>query len=138
MLFVNTLLKITIEVLKICKTEELNYYENHYIELLNTMSPNGYNLISGKTNCRQSEETKQLKRDSMIGKNVGRVMEKRVRIREEDSDLPKYIRSYRDASGKEGFRICNHPTLKDRSFVSKYVSSDDKLKLALEYLKTAD
>lgn len=70
----------------------------------------------------------------MYGKNVGRDLPKMERKREEDADLPKYVRSYHDKSGKEGYRISHHPILKDRSFVSKNLSMEEKLQLALKYL----
>jgi group I intron endonuclease len=125
-----------IEIVKECNIIDLDYYENLYINTFNTMTPNGYNLISGKTESRQSDETKELRRQSMIGKNLGRIMDKRPRNRPEDLNLPKYLRYYKDSSGKEGYRISNHPILKDKSFLSKYVSIEDKLKMALTYLKS--
>ena len=124
----------TIEVIKECNIYELNYYEEHYIKLYNTLSPNGYNLTSGGSVCRQSEETQILKRKSMIGKNVGKIFPKRPRLREEDNALPKYVRYYRDHSGKEGYRVSNHPILKEKSFLSKKLPLEIKLELALKYL----
>ena len=124
----------TIEVIKECNIYELNYYEEHYIKLYNTLSPNGYNLTSGGSICRQSEETQILKRKSMIGKNVGKIFPKRQRLREEDNSLPKYVRYYRDHSGKEGYRVSNHPILKEKSFLSKKLPLEIKLELALKYL----
>jgi hypothetical protein len=124
----------TIEIIKECEIKDLDYNENLYIEQLNTMTPNGYNLTSGKTTSRQSDETKELRRKNMIGKNLGKVLDKRPRKRHEDLNLPKYLRYYRDSSGKEGYRISHHPDLKERSFVSKYTSMEDKLQLATEYL----
>jgi group I intron endonuclease len=126
----------TIELLHECKIEDLDSLENYYIVTLKTMSPNGYNLISGKSASRQSDETKELRRQSMIGKNKGKVLDKRSRIRSADADLPKYVRHYLDSSGKEGYRISNHPKLKDRSFVSKYVEMQQKLQMALQYLNS--
>jgi len=124
----------TIEVIKECNADELNYYEEHYINLYNTLTPNGYNLTTGGSVCRQSEETQNLKRKSMIGKNVGKTFPKRPRLREEDNLLPKYVRYYTDHLGKEGYRISNHPKLKEKSFLSKKLPLETKLKLALEYL----
>lgn len=63
-------------------------------------------------------------------------MDKRSRQRPEDSELPKYLRYYRDSSGKEGYRISHHPKLNEKSFLSKKSSMEDKLQLALEYLNT--
>lgn len=71
----------TIELIMECDIKDLDYNENLYIEQLNTMTPNGYNLTSGKTTSRQSDETKELRRESMIGKNLGKVLDKRPRQR---------------------------------------------------------
>jgi hypothetical protein len=123
-----------LEILKECIIEELDYFEKYYIEIYNTMTPNGYNLTSGGGVTRYSEETNKLKSISMIGKNLGKRHPKRIRKREEDNLLPKYLRYYKDLTGKEGYRISNHPNLKDKSFVSKYISLEDKLQNALNYL----
>jgi group I intron endonuclease len=128
----------SIEILKECPIDELNYYENYYIELLNTISPNGYNLTLGGSSGRNSQETINLKRINMIGKNLGKVYPKRIRKREEDLSLPKYLRYYKDSSGKEGYRISHHPFLKDKSFFGKTISLEEKLNSALNYLNTAD
>ena len=124
-----------IEILTECLEDELNYYEKYYISNLNATKPNGYNLTDGGDVCKQSEETSELKRLSMIGKNLGKTYDKRIRKCVEDSELPKYVRHYRDSSGKEGYRISNHPNIKDKSFLSKKISLDEKLELALNYLK---
>jgi hypothetical protein len=129
-----------LEVLQECNIDELDYYEQYYIKHYNTMTPNGYNLREGGSISRYSEETNQLKRASMIEKNLGKVYPKRIRKREIDSELPKYVRYYIDSSGKEGYRISHHPTLKDKSFFGKYISLDEKLQQSLNYInqKTTD
>lgn len=123
-----------VELLIECELDELDNAEKKYILEFNTLKPNGYNLTTGGYNCKQLEETQELKRIKMIGKNKGKQYNKRPRIREEDNDLPKYIRSYHDNSGKEGYRISNHPTLKSKSFLSKLLTMEEKLNLAIEYL----
>ena len=124
-----------IELIKECNIEDLNHYEEYYINFYNTLTPNGYNLTTGGSICRQSEETKKRKQLNMIGKNKGKIYSKRIRKREEDNKLPKYLRYYTDNSGKEGYRISNHPSLKDKSFLGKYISLETKLELALTYLE---
>lgn len=120
--------------LKICKVEDLNYWESYYVLEHNTFHPNGYNLTTGGSNGRQSAATIEKKRESMMGKNLGKIYPKRDRINPDDIDLPKYVRSYKDSSGKEGYRVSHHPILKEKSFLGKTKSMEDKLKLALEYL----
>jgi hypothetical protein len=124
-----------LELIHTCEIQELDFYENYFIEKFESMTPNGYNLTTGKTTSRQSDETKELRRQSMIGKNTGKRYPKRPRINESDNDLPKYLRRYQDSSGKEGYRISNHPLLNDRTFVSKKLSMEEKLQLALTYLQ---
>lgn len=127
-----------IRVLEECNVSELDFKENHYIRKLNTLTPNGYNLTTGKSTSRQSDETKQKRRESMLGKNMGKVYPKRERLREEDKSLPKYLRYYKDISGKEGYRISHHPMLHDKSFVSKKLTLQQKLELALNYMQIQD
>lgn len=123
-----------IELLIECKIEELDFFEIQFIETLNTLKPNGYNLTTGGSKSRHSKETCELKRASMLGKNKGKKYPKRPRKREEDNSLPKYIRYYKDLSGKEGYRISNHPVLKDKSFLGKNISLEEKLQKSLEYI----
>lgn len=123
-----------VELLKECPVNELNKFEQQYILEFNTLSPNGYNLTNGGNFCKQTEETQILKRNSMLGKNKGKIYPKRPRKRLEDNELPKYVRYYIDKSGKEGYRISNHPTIKTKSFLSKSITLEEKLQLALEYI----
>ncbi len=125
-----------IELIDECIEEKLDELEEHYILMFNTMTPNGYNLTSGGKSGRDSDETKKLKSISMIGKNKGKVYPKRIRKRDEDNNLPKYIRYYTDKNGKEGYRISNHPQLKTKSFLSKNITLEEKLKLAIDYLNS--
>ncbi len=116
-----------------CSTfSELNDKEKYFIKELNTLSPNGYNLTSGGNECHiQSEETCRKKSESLKGKNLGRVLEKRKRKNPEDNVLPKYIRRIKD-----GYRISNHPSKLDVTFRSKKISMEEKLNFAIEKLKS--
>jgi len=46
----------------------MNSYEIYFIELYNSVSPNGYNLKTGGVSCLYSEETKQKMSNSQKGK----------------------------------------------------------------------
>ncbi len=46
---------------------ELNYLEQHYIWINNSLAPKGYNLLSGGKNHTTSEETRKLISDSKKG-----------------------------------------------------------------------
>ena len=89
------------KVEKICegKIEDLNDLESKYIAEYNTLAPNGYNLTTGgKSNSRQSKESSERKSKSLMGKNKGRIMQKRVRKNANDSHLPKYLRSCKNGT----------------------------------------
>jgi group I intron endonuclease len=51
-----------------CPDEDLNEHEEFAIEVIGTLSPNGYNLTQGGSRGKDSDETKQKKRDSRLGK----------------------------------------------------------------------
>jgi len=127
-----------VELIKECAIDELNMYEKQYILEYNTLSPNGYNLTTGGISFIQTAETQMLKRISMIGKNKGKVYPKRSRKRIEENNLPKYIRRYIDSSEKEGYRVSSHPSLKSKSFLSKSLTMEEKLQLAISYLNTVN
>lgn len=48
-----------VELLELCKIEDADERESHYIIKLNTMFPNGYNLKHGTRTTRLSEEGKR-------------------------------------------------------------------------------
>lgn len=127
-----------VELIKECTIDELNIYEKQYILEYNTLSPNGYNLTNGGISCVQTAETQLLKSISMMGKNKGKIYPKRCRKRNEDNNLPKYIRYYIDSSGKEGYRVSSHPSLKSKSFLSKSLTMEKKLQLAINYLNAVN
>lgn len=61
-----------IEVLMSCLSiEELNKAEMKFIQELDTLSPNGYNLDSGGKNCRMHESTKTKLSSAKIGRKIG-------------------------------------------------------------------
>lgn len=52
-----------------CPDEELNEHEEFLVEVLGTLTPNGYNLVGGGgSNGKMSEETKQKHREARLGK----------------------------------------------------------------------
>lgn len=54
-----------------CPDEDLNKHEELMVEVLGTLSPNGYNLKEGGGNGKLSEETKQKQREALLGKKHG-------------------------------------------------------------------
>ncbi len=122
------------EVTLLCKCitlEELNDKEIFFISKYNSLTPNGYNLTTGgNKNQIQSKETCDKKRISLLGKNKGKILDKKKRLDPEDNSLPKYLRKIKD-----GYRISNHPSGIDKCFRSKKLSMEEKLNLTLNKLE---
>ena len=124
----------TIELIVSVDKGEADCWENHWIIELNSMTPNGYNMMAGRS-FKQSQEIIEKRRVSMMGKNLGKVHPRRERLRPEDVDLPKYLRSYRDSRGRRGFRISNHPDkTKNKAFFDKITPVEDLLEKAMSHL----
>ena len=68
--------------------EELNDKEEYYIEYLNTLTPNGYNLLTGGKNKTHSEESKRKMSESRRGSNnpmFGKTHDKKARKKISDA-----------------------------------------------------
>lgn len=125
----------TIEDLWTDDDENLDFWEINYIDEYDTFN-NGYNLTKGgKANQVVSEETRKKLSDKLKGKpkNV-----KDNRKREEDWNLPKYIKCYRDSTGREGYKVEDHPMLKGKSvsFTASNLTMEVKFANALAILES--
>lgn len=70
-----------VELLEKCSSiEEMNEKEQFYIDSLNTMVPNGYNLNSGGKNRLASHETKNKMSKSQKGIKKPKTVEHRIKI----------------------------------------------------------
>lgn len=62
----------SVETLLVCNEEQVDFYEDKFINLYNTLHPNGYNLkTGGRSGCKLLEETKNQIAESNRGKFVG-------------------------------------------------------------------
>lgn len=96
----------------------LDEYEIKFIELYDTVSPNGYNLRTGGQNVYVfSEETRQKCSESQ---------------RKTNNNLPMYIYDY-----DRGYR-CRPPGKPEKYFNNKNISKDLNLLLAKEYIEGKD
>lgn len=159
------ILDFKLELLGEYLLDELDYWENYYIEKYNTFSPNGLNLITGKSKSRQSKETRELKRDTMLkimklkreGKYVKNKKEKinsndylnygekkikkdkKYYRKEYNKDLPRYIsKTFNKIKEHNGYKIYKHPKCKHKAFTGKQYTLEEKLKLAINYKNKLD
>ena len=134
---------------------EINDKEVFYIQLFNSLVPNGYNLKTGGDKGKDSEETKNKKSVAHIGKEhsnktkeniskgqIGNRRNTMKRKHEEDNILPKYILAERSNNIVKTYIISCFPigiykaeylpTI--RFNISKYGSKDLALQAAIKHL----
>lgn len=145
----------TFETLLTCNEKELDMYEDKFINLYDTLSPNGYNLkTGGNLGSKHCEETKKKIGEAHKGKTISndtriligktskyRNMDETNKDRIKDAlnklqlkDLPMYIVYSIDRRENRNVEVkVRVPNTKTRKFASKYMSLEDKIKLAIEY-----
>jgi group I intron endonuclease len=90
-------INFTCELLEYCEIKDANGREIHYIESLNTLFPNGYNLKNGGSVFTHSEESKKRVSSGVINYFKDKKFERFRHIKHIDEDIEKYIRPlYRD------------------------------------------
>lgn len=84
-----------VKVLARCMSvEEMNHREQYYIQLFATLSPNGYNLMTGGGNSKPSKETVDRRRKAISGPNhvyFGKKLPETHRQKIADSRIGKTI-----------------------------------------------
>jgi len=143
---------------KICDCKDkkdMDEKEDKYIDEYNTLVPNGYNLNKGGYTGCDSEETKEKKRISHLGKKhsedrrnniskgqIGNRRLKKKRKYPEDNELPKYISADRKKGILVGYLVKGFPigienkeySPKKGFLITKKRSKEDALKQAIEYV----
>ena len=146
----------SVSTLLICNEEQVDFYEDRFINLYNTLYPNGYNLkTGGRSGCKLLEETKKQIAESHKGKIVGdetraligttskyRNMSEDNKNRLKDAlallgleNIPMYIvlsvdKRYNRNVDKIEVKVPKKPY---RQFGKKGMPLHEKIKLAIEY-----
>jgi len=125
------------EILIECDNSELDKYEQEFIKLHRTLSPNGYNLTSGgNSNKIISEATRQ-----KISRNVIKAMERLgtlLKRSENSKGLPMYI-GYYSYRARYGFRIQAHKKCSHKEFDVKLYGTLELAKAAaIDYMEKID
>jgi group I intron endonuclease len=129
--------KFQIETIIECDDDELNKYEEYYIQEYKSFVPYGYNIKLGGSNGKHSEETKLKISKSLIGRERTLAsLEKSNEKKKNDNSLPMYICEQTKNNILIGYRICNHPNSKniEKRFISMKLSLEEKRQLAIDYL----
>jgi len=143
--------KANFEVSKLCDCllDDINKLEIKYIEQYDSLVPNGYNLKTGGANGKDSDETKQRKSISRLGKThsksaktnisngqLGNRRNKMKRKYSEDNDLPKYINAIRKEKIIIGYGVDGFPIgIIEKKYISKSFKNRQNPALALQKAK---
>jgi len=127
-----------VSILLKCNKEDLNINEERYISEYNSIQPNGYNIKSGGSKSKNSEETILKMKESHIGFR----REKTNRKYEEDNQLPKYILSHREGGVFIAYVVSKFPIgiekkeyIKDTYFrLTKYGTKEKALEESIKFL----
>ena len=125
----------TVKTILICELNKLDYFEHKMARTYDTYTPYGYNIKQCSSKGRHAEETKI----KISQSNTGKVRdedykEKMKQIKTIHTGLPRYIYYLADR-GSEGYRVMKHPTLKEKKFLAKSLTMEQKLQQAVSYLE---
>lgn len=137
-----------IEILLEVNDELLDFYEVKFINLYDTLYPNGYNLTNGgRLNHTYSPESrlKMSTTQKALYQNSEKMREQ-IRIngflaKKADKSLPMYVSTYKSRDGKKetlGYVVRGHPNInsKNRMFFPK--EDNESLRKALDFLGFLD
>lgn len=140
------------EVITLCEcntVDEMNQKEAEYIQTHNSRVPNGYNMTSGGAKGKDSEETREKKKQMRLGKKhedetkksistgqLGNRREVKPRKYPEDANLPKYVNAVRVKSVVVGYSIGCFPIgIEEKKYVSKTFNNKANPEIALQQAK---
>ena len=138
---------LKISILMKTTLDKLDLFEELYIKVYNTIVPNGYNLQTGGTFTKHSEETCRKRSNSMkklledpikrkIWSNakLGVVQKKKRKCKKYiNQNLPKYIYYRESHGGKYKGYVVEHP-LGNKRFSKSKNGLETNLRLAKEYI----
>lgn len=113
-------------IIEYCEHDQLDELESYYINYYETLSPKGYNLMTGgNSNKTYSDESKLLQREAALKRDV-----KIYRKNEITMDWPKHLGLF------NGYpRITKHPKCSSKGFNDPKKTFEENLEDAKEFLE---
>jgi len=99
-------INFTCELLEYCEIKDANDREIHYIESLNTLFPNGYNLKNGGSVFTHSEESKKRVSSGVINYFKDKKYDRFKDVKQIDDDIDKYIKPLKKHNEQYGWYVC--------------------------------
>jgi len=123
---------------KLCKKMSDESCEKMRLKKLGENNPNFGKPRSDNTKKKISL-SKSGEKHHFYGKNLSFEHKLNLSKSHKNNDLPMYmvyLKERPNARQAEGYCIANHPNSKNKYFTSKFLSLDEKYKLAKEYLES--
>lgn len=115
---------MNIEVIACCRKDMLEHYQDYFIDVFDTLEPNGLN-----NRTRQTHEVRKRISQTLV--------DNAIRYDVDGTQLPKYVK-YVDWKDRRGYAIISHPNCKKKDFVSKRKPLETLKQECMTYLASLD
>jgi hypothetical protein len=115
---------MNIEVIACCRKDVLDHYQDYFIDVFDTLEPNGLN-----NRTRQTHEVRKRISQTLV--------DNAIRYDVDGTQLPKYVK-YVDWKDRRGYAIISHPNCKKKDFVSKRKPLETLKQECMAYLASLD
>ena len=121
-----------VELLEYCELENADEREIYYIQFLNTLYPNGYNLKNGGKIFTHSDESKKRVSNGVISYFKEKKEERFKDIKKIDDDIEKYIKPLNKYNEQYGWYV--YIDKKKADFGGVHITLEESKKSAIEFI----
>jgi group I intron endonuclease len=121
-----------VELLEYCELEKADEREIYFIQFLNTLYPNGYNLKNGGNIFTHSDESKKRVSNGVISYFKEKKEERFKDVKKIDNDIEKYIKPLNKYNEQYGWYV--YIDKKKADFGGVHITLEESKKSAIEFI----
>lgn len=121
-----------LEILELCSFDEKDKKETEYIEKLNTLYPNGYNLRTGGMVFQHTDESKKRVSQGVLQYYSDKSFARFKDVTHIDDESKRYIRPLNRDGNQYGWYV--YIDGKKRDFGGSHISLDESYERAIEFI----
>ena len=121
-----------VELIECCELTQADEKEMYYINVLNSLCPNGYNLKNGGKSFIHTDESKKRVSDGVISYYKNKKYERFLNIVSIDDDIEKYIKPLNKYKSQYGWYVYIDRIKAD--FGGVHISLDESKHSAIEFI----
>ena len=125
--------EFNVELIENCKIEKADERETYYINELNTLFPNGYNLKNGGNVFTHTDESKRRVSNGVINYFKNKKYDRFKNIKNIDGDIAKYIKPLKKHNEQYGWYVYIERCKAD--FGGVHIPLDESKKNAIEFIE---